>query len=81
MRRQGGWRRLASASHHAPTHAGKSWKVYYATQVKTGPPTFILFANRTLSRGSTYRRYLENFFRRELALPGVPIRLVIRRKD
>ena len=71
----------ALAGHHAPTHGGKSWKVYYATQVKTGPPTFILFANRTMPRGATYRRYLENFFRRELALPGVPIRLVIRRKD
>lgn len=70
----------AVAGHHAPTHAGKPWKVYYTTQVKTAPPTFILFANRTLPRGATYRRYLENFLRRELALPGVPIRLVIRKK-
>lgn len=70
----------ALAGHHAPTLAGKPWKVYYATQVKTAPPTFILFANRTLPRGVSYRRYLENFFRRELALPGVPIRLVIRKK-
>ena len=71
----------ALARHHAPTHGGKPWKVYYATQVKTGPPTFMLFANRTLDRRSSYRRYLENFFRSELALPGVPIRLVIRRKQ
>ncbi len=70
----------ALARHHAPTHGGKPWKVYYATQVKTAPPTLMLFANRLLDRSSTYRRYLENFFRSELGLPGVPIRLVIRRK-
>ncbi len=66
--------------HHPPAIGDKPWRVYYATQVKTGPPTFMLFANRSLPRAASYRRYLENFVRSELALPGVPIRLVIRRK-
>jgi GTP-binding protein len=66
--------------HHSPTLQGKPWKVYYATQVSTGPPTFMLFANRSLPRASGYRRYLENTIRRVLGLRGVPIRLVIRRR-
>jgi GTP-binding protein len=56
------------------------WKVYYTTQVSTAPPTFMLFANKTLQRSHHYRRYLENRLREELDLPGVPVRLVIRKR-
>ena len=68
----------AVARHHAPADRGKPWNLLYATQVKTGPPTFVLFANRSLPKSSSYRRYLENFLRRELGLSGVPIRLKIK---
>lgn len=70
----------ALSRHHPPAVGDKPWRLYYATQVKTGPPTFMLFANRTLPRAASYRRYLENFVREELALPGVPVRLVIRKR-
>ena len=70
----------AVAQHPAPAVKGKAWKLYYATQVATAPPTFMLFANLPLERQSTYRRYLENRLRDELSLGGIPIRLVIRRK-
>ncbi|HEX2162795.1 MAG TPA: ribosome biogenesis GTPase Der, partial [Thermoanaerobaculia bacterium] len=63
-----------------PSDRGKPWKVYYSTQVASAPPVFMLFANRTLPRGHGYRRYLENRLRDELSLPGVPVRLVIRRR-
>jgi len=66
--------------HQPPQHKGRPWRVYYATQVATGPPTFMLFANRTLDRSDTYRRYLENRLREALDLSGVPIRLVIRKR-
>ncbi len=66
--------------HNPPILSGKPWKFLYATQVGTGPPTFLLFANRRLPRGHPYRRYLMNFVRRELGLPGVPIRLAVRRR-
>ena len=68
----------AAARHHAPAERGKPWNLLYATQVKKGPPTFVLFANRSLPRSSAYRRYLENFVRRELGLNGVPIHLKIK---
>lgn len=64
-----------------PAEGGRPWKLYYATQVSTAPPTFMLFANRTLSRNAGYRRYLENRLRQDLDLPGIPIRLVIRRRN
>jgi GTP-binding protein len=68
----------AMAHHHAPAVEGKPWKVFYGSQVGTAPPTFMLFATRSLPQKSSLRRYLENFLRRELDLGGVPIRLVIR---
>ncbi|MEM7350277.1 MAG: ribosome biogenesis GTPase Der [Acidobacteriota bacterium] len=70
----------AVQAHQAPQYRGKPWRLYYATQVTTAPPTFMLFANRTLDRSDTYRRYLENRLRAELDLAGVPVRLVIRKR-
>ena len=70
----------AVRTHHMPTVAGRPWKLLYASQVGSAPPTFMLFANRSLPRSSSVRRYLENSLRRELGIPGVPIRLVVRRR-
>jgi GTP-binding protein len=73
--------RIIVSRHRPPAQQGKPWKFYYATQVSTRPPTFMLFANRTIERNNSYRRYLENALRERLGLPGVPIRLVIRRRS
>jgi len=70
----------AAERHQAPAERGKPWKLYYATQVSSAPPTFMLFANRAMPRGAPYRRYLENFVRRQLGVGGIPIRLVIRER-
>jgi GTP-binding protein len=66
--------------HKAPADQGRPWKMYYATQVSTAPPTFMIFANRALPPQHSYRRYLENSLRDALGLAGVPIRLVVRRR-
>jgi len=68
------------AGHQAPSERGRPWRFYYATQVATAPPTFMLFANRTLRKSASYRRYLENGLRASLGLAGVPLRLVIRKR-
>ena len=70
----------AMAHHHAPSVDGKPWKVFYGSQVGTAPPTFMLFATKSLPQRSSLRRFLENFLRSELELEGVPIRLVIRQR-
>jgi GTP-binding protein len=67
--------------HAPPALDGRLWKLLYATQVSTRPPTFMLFANRALTVGHSYRRYLENRMREEHELQGVPVRLIVRRRE
>ncbi|MCY3635864.1 MAG: ribosome biogenesis GTPase Der [bacterium] len=67
--------RDAQAAHPAPDGA----RVLYATQGATDPPTFTLFANRTLPR--TYLRYLERSLREAFHLGSVPVKLRVRRRS
>jgi len=67
--------------HQPPRIEEREWKLFYAAQVATGPPTFMLFANRALPLTHSYRRYLENRLRESFGLGGVPVRLVIRRRS
>lgn len=57
---------------------GKPLRIYYATQVSTAPPKFILFVNDKDLLHFSYQRYLENRFRKEFPLEGTPIRLEFR---
>jgi GTP-binding protein len=68
-------------AHRAPAERGKPWKMYYATQVSRRPPTFMIFANRSLPIQNSYRRYLENSLSESLGLRGVPLRLVVKRRE
>jgi GTPase len=71
----------ALLAHQPPQVRGVPWKLLYATQVGVAPPTFMLFANRPLPRSHPYRRYLENRVRSALGLEGIPVRLVVRRRQ
>jgi GTP-binding protein len=51
--------------------------LHYATQVSTGPPSFVIFGGST-EPDPTYRRYIENRFRRAFGLDGVPVRIRFR---
>ncbi|MFN2239165.1 MAG: ribosome biogenesis GTPase Der [Thermoanaerobaculia bacterium] len=68
----------AIAAHNPPAVNGKPRRFYYATQLKSGPPTFALFSNIAEPLHFSYKRYLENQFREALGIYGSPIRLVIR---
>ena len=50
----------------------------YITQIKSRPPTFLVFGNRTDELPESYRRYLLNAMRRDLSLGPVPLRLEFR---
>jgi len=64
-----------------PPGAGrKKLKIYYTTQVKTGPPTFVLFVNDVELMHFSYLRYLENTLRQAFGFEGSPIRLVPRQR-
>lgn len=53
-------------------------RVYYATQIATGPPTIVLFVNRVSAITQDYRRFLINQFRVQLPFKNIPIRLLVR---
>jgi GTP-binding protein len=63
----------AVASYPPPRTAGR---ILYATQVRAGPPSFVLFG--TADPPPSYRRYLENSLRRAFGFDGVPVRLTFR---
>ena len=64
--------------HGPPAVKGKARKFYYATQLKSEPPTIALFSNTEEPLHFSYRRYLENQFREALALVGTPVHFVLR---
>jgi GTP-binding protein len=71
----------AVRQHHPPTVRGKQRRFYYATQLRSQPPTIALFSNTDESVHFSYRRYLENQFRGALQLVGCPIHFVVRARQ
>ncbi len=70
--------RKAQDQHAAPSKAGRQLKIYYGTQVRTDPPTFLIFVNDPKLVHFTYKRFLENRFREIYGFLGTPIRLVFK---
>jgi len=72
----------AQDAHPHPTHAGRALKMYYGTQVRSDPPTFMIYVNEPKLMHFTYLRYLENQIRKEYGFLGTPIRIVTKsRRD
>jgi GTP-binding protein len=67
--------------HPAPSKAGKQLKIYYGTQVRSDPPTFLLYANDPKLAHFTYIRFLENRIRDVYGFLGTPIRVVLRARS
>jgi GTP-binding protein len=72
------WFEGAVEANPPPAPKGQRIKLRYITQVKSRPPTFVVFGNRTDELPESYRRYLLNAMRRDLELGPVPIRLEFR---
>jgi ribosome-associated GTPase EngA len=53
-------------------------RIYYMTQAKTAPPTFLIFTNQKTPLHFSYERFLENELRAKWPFPGAPIRFVQR---
>jgi GTP-binding protein len=66
----------AQDAHPHPTHAGRALKMYYGTQVRSDPPTFMIYVNEPKLMHFTYIRYLENQIREKYSFLGTPIRIV-----
>ena len=63
-----------------PSDRGRRLRIYYATQVSVKPPTFVLFVNDPELMHFSYKRYLENYFRKSFGLDATPMRLIVRAK-
>lgn len=57
---------------------GVRFKVKYASMLKTSPPTFLLFSNKSQGIPENYKRYLINGLRKEFNLTNTPVHLIFR---
>jgi GTP-binding protein len=70
----------AQDMHPAPSKTGKALRIYYGTQVRSDPPTFMLYVNDPGLAHFTYLRYLENQIRKDYPYLGTPIRIVLKKR-
>lgn len=64
-----------------PLSGGRRLRIYYATQVSTKPPTFVIFVNEPDLMHFSYKRYLENYIRKSFDIKATPLRLIIRKRE
>jgi len=58
--------------------SGGRLKIKYASMLKSSPPTFLLFSNKSQGIPDNYRRYLVNGLRTEFDLVNTPVHLIFR---
>ncbi len=67
--------------HQPPLVRGRRIKLRYAHQGGQNPPVIVIHGNQTSRLPQTYKRYLNNYFRKSLRLVGTPIRLEFKTGD
>ncbi|MGI6250685.1 MAG: ribosome biogenesis GTPase Der [Anaerolineaceae bacterium] len=67
--------------HQLSSGTGKPFRIYYGTQVRSEPPTFLLYCNNPKSGHFTYMRFLENQIRKEEPFLGTPIRIILKKRE
>ncbi len=75
------WLEFMQEAHPAPLTNGRRIRMRYATQIKTRPPTFMLFTNKPADLADSYLRYLANGMRKDFDLPSTPIRMLTKKGD
>ena len=67
---------------HTPSYKdGRQFRIYYGTQVRSDPPTFLLYVNDPKLVHFSYRRFIENRIRREFQFIGTPIKIVFKKRE
>lgn len=72
------WLESALEVHTPPLVNSRRIKIRYMTQKSARPPSFIFFSNTT-EVPESYMRYLVNSMRETFNLPGIPIRVKLRK--
>lgn len=75
------WLEEALGRHSPPAVSGRRIKIRYITQASSRPPTFVAFCSRPDDLPASYVRYLTNSLRDAFKLPGVPLRLNLRKGE
>ena len=73
------WLAHVQERHPPPLVEGRRLRLRYMAQANIRPPTFALFASKPGDLPGAYRRYLVNLMREDFDLPGVPIRMMLRK--
>lgn len=72
------WFESAVEQNPPPAPGGKRIKLRYITQIKTRPPSFVVFGTRVDQLPESYRRYLLNSLRKQFDLGAIPLRMTLR---
>lgn len=72
------WLAAMESRNPAPLVEGRANRLKYITQIKTRPPTFVLWVSQSGEMPDMYTRYIVNGLRYDFNIPGVPIRLIVR---
>jgi GTP-binding protein len=75
------WLGEALERHTPPAARGRRIRIRFMTQPSSRPPTFVAFCSQPDALPRAYLRYLTNSLREAFDLPGVPIRLRLRKGD
>jgi len=73
--------RGAMSRRPAPLTGKQRMKLLYAAQVKTSPPTFVLFVNDGALINAAYQRYLENALRKAYGFKASGLRIIFRSRS
>ena len=60
---------------------GHTAKLRFAHPGGVNPPTIVIHGTRVKSLPVSYKRYLENFFRKRFKLVGTPVKFVFKEGD
>jgi GTP-binding protein len=67
-----------NADHPARTLKGTKIKIKYMTQLRSLPPTFILFTHSRIALAPAYEKFFIHRLREKFGFQGTPVRIVVR---
>ena len=73
------WLREMETLHPPPLAKGRRIRLRFMTQTKIRPPTYMISVSQPDELGDDYLRFLVNRLRDDFSMPGVPIRVTMRK--
>jgi GTP-binding protein len=70
----------AVLAHSPPQRYHRPVRIYYMTQARVRPPTFVAYSNTPDGVDTAYKRYLINRLREQFGFEGAPVKLHVRER-